>query len=410
MYIFFFEKYVHFFQKTRVFFANLIKFRIRMSGLALVVYGKPKYEYDTPSPAYKSVVLRSKRPAPEPTHQTIVTDESIIDFETFLEKCTFCLLSADRTATIDLQKTDVQTADGRRPAIDHLLPNVTIPEGAVLSATEQILSSTETDSVPEWCKLLSRYQFNLNPATEHRDLNLLHEKEQWVLSLKTITDYNGLHFTSYCVCIPQRWLPQLTHAFFEKNAEQWNFEQSTPEVETFGIPSARSIKEGLYCDIYKRYHFRICNTPSKEGDSLAETRIGSDVSEVEATPGVSSLDQGIPFPASGTVYVILFNLPEKILLLKGRTNPHAASYNAQENQPEYQGVQMDRSCPICFESITEKDVGRLMLCKNRHFVCNGCRENYVEVLQSTTNCFFCRERVSINPASYAGTPPFFSAK
>ena len=373
-----------------------------MSGLALVVYGKPKYEYDTVPPAYRKANLRSsKKTVPEPTNQTIVTDESIIDFETFLDKCTFCLLSADRTATIDLQKTDIQTTDGRRPAIDHLLPNVTIPKGAVLSATEKILSNSETDFVPEWCKILSRYQFNLNPTTEHIDLNLLHEKAQWILSLKNITDYSGLHFTSYCICIPQRWLPHLTQTFFEKNAEPWNFEESTPEVETFGIPSAHAIKEGLYCGIYQRYHFRICHTPSKEGDSLAETRICSDVSEIEAIPGVSSLDEGIPFPASGTVYVILFNLPEKILLLKGRTNPYAASYNAQENQPEYPGVQMDRSCPICFESITQYDVGRLMLCKNRHFVCNGCRENYVEVLKSTTNCFFCREEIRIDPTVYA---------
>jgi len=369
-----------------------------MSGLALVVYGKPKYEYDTAPPAYKSANLRCKQPVPEPTHHTIVTDETIIDFEKFLEKCTFCLLSADRTVTIDLQKTDVQTADGRRPTIDHLLPNVKIPQGAVLSATEKMLSNATTDTVPEWCKILSRYQFNLNPATEHIDLNLLHEKAQWILSLKSISDYNGLHFTSYCVCIPQRWLPHLTQAFFEKNAENWNFEESTPEVETFGIPSTHSIKEGLYCDIYKRYHFRICHTPSKEGDSLSETRICSDVSEIEAIPGVSSLDEGIPFPASGTVYVILFNLPEKILLLKGRTNPYAASYNAQENELEYHEVHLDRACPICFQTITQHDVGRLMLCKNRHFVCNVCRENYVEILKSTKNCFFCREEVSIDPA------------
>jgi hypothetical protein len=369
-----------------------------MSGLALVLYGEPKYEYYTAPPACKSANLRCSKSVPEPINQTLVTDESIIEFESFLEKCTFCLLSADRTATIDLQKTDMQIADAKRPAIDHLLPNVTIPPGAVLSAIEKILSNANTDAVPEWCKVLSRYQFNLNPATEHLDLNLLREKAQWVLSLKTISDYSGLHFTSYCVCIPQRWLPRLTQAFFENNTHAWNFEESTPEVETFGIPSKNSIRDGSSCGIFRRYHFRICNTPSEEGDSLAETRICSDVSDVEATPGISKLEEGIPFPASGTVYVILFNLPAKILLIKGRTNPYVASYNALENPPEYQGVQMDRECMLCFEPITENDVGRLMMCKNRHFVCNACRQDYVESLASTSSCFFCREQVIINPA------------
>lgn len=361
------------------------------------MYGEPKYEYYTAPPKYKNASTRSRQPLQEPTNQTVVTDESIIDFEAFLEKCTFCLLSADRTATIDLHKTDIQTKDGKRPAIDHLLPNVKIPQGAVLRATEKVLSNPKTESVPEWCKILSRYQFNLNPATENHDLKLLHEKTQWVLSLESITDYKGLHFTSCCVCIPQRWLPHLTHTFFEKNTEQWNFEETSPKLETFGIPSTHSVKDGSYCGIFQRYHFRICHTPSEEGDSLYETRISSDVSEIEATPGLSSLEEGIPFPASGTVYVILFNLPQKVLLVKGRTNPHMDSYNAHENQPEYPTAQIDRECPLCFESITENDMGRLMLCKNRHFVCNACRENYVQSLKSTTTCFFCREEISIDP-------------
>ena len=368
-----------------------------MSGLALIIYGEPKYEYDTAPPKYKSTNTRCSKSVQEPTNQTVVTDESIIDFEAFLEKCTFCLLSADRTATIDLHKTDVQTEDGKRPAIDHLLPNVKIPKGAVLGATEKIMCDAKEAAVPEWCKILSRYQFNLNPATERADLELLHDKAQWILSLKTITDYNGLHFTSYCVCIPQRWLPHLTQTFFEKNAEQWNFEETSPKLETFGIPSTHSVRDGSYCGIFHRYHFRICHTPSEEGDGLSETRISSDVSDIEATPGFSSLEEGIPFPASGTVYVILFNLPQKVLLVKGRTNPHMDSYNAHENQPEYPGAQIDRECMLCFEPITENDVGRLMLCKNRHFVCNACRQIYIKSLTSTSACFFCRERVIIDP-------------
>jgi hypothetical protein len=369
-----------------------------MSGLALVLYGEPKYHYDAAPHPHKGSGTRSakRQLVLEPT--SLVTDETIIDFENFLEKCTFCLISADRTATIDLHRTDIQTADGRRPTIEHLLPNVKIPKGAVFSMTEKIMADPKTDTVPEWCKILSRYQFNLNPATEHLDLNLLHEKAQWVLSLKSISDYNGLHFTSYCVCIPQRWLPHLTQAFFEKNREAWNFEETTPDVETFGIPSTHSVKEGLYCGLYQRYHFRICNTPSEEGDSLSETRICTDVSEIAATPGISTLQEGIPFPASGTVYVILFNLPEKICILKGRTNPYAASYNALENQPEYPSVTTDRECPLCFETITQDDVGRLMLCKNRHFVCNACRATYVNALKSATTCFFCREEIRIDPA------------
>ena len=120
-----------------------------MSGLVIIIYGEPKYEYDTAQPKYKSANTRCSKPIQEPTNHTIVTDESIIDFEAFLEKCTFCLLSADRTATIDLHKTDVQSEDGKRPAIDHLLPNVKIPKGAVLGATEKIMCDAKEAAVPE---------------------------------------------------------------------------------------------------------------------------------------------------------------------------------------------------------------------------------------------------------------------
>jgi hypothetical protein len=142
------------------------------NGVALILFGHPVRT----SNCRGATRSASRKACP--------ADQSVEDFEVFLDHCDFCLCSVNGSV-VELDKVDLVCASGARPDDGKLLPRV-----------------------HEWSTVLSRYRFHVRDVEQAK---LLQQEFVWTLKLREIRlddsmpSYdasNGEEYITSVVCFP----------------------------------------------------------------------------------------------------------------------------------------------------------------------------------------------------------------
>ena len=311
------------------------------NGVALILFGNP---------AYTSCASKSRSATRGACHRPDKAEQSVEDFEVFLDHCDFCLLSQN-ASVVHLAKVDIGagSADAGK-----LLPNVR-----------------------DWTTVLSRYRFHVKDAEEAK---LLQTEFVWTLKLHDIRldaslrRYDrGEEYITSVVCFPQSWLGWVDNAWFMNNIDICWFMQ---RGDTFGVPSCDSVRWIAKSDCARgRHYFRTCFVRNAAGTAITEGTTAVRGSSVPLLSPYTDSEVGIVFPEDGYMYVILFDLP--------------SSYQIDRRE-----VHETRECVLCGDECVVDDAGLVFgICG--HYVCGKCYDECKDKMQAVKRCFYCRRETSV---------------
>jgi hypothetical protein len=349
------------------------------NGFAMLLWFSEDEEDDAPcitkgasSSATRSFKgLGQKRPHEEVEGLSDAVTRSVDKFEEFLARAQFALTSKESEDSEDNDKVVVnltahEQASSLTPAC---LPNVTLRV------------------------LLSGITFKLACP---EDIDKLHTRKAWLLELRGVREdarwKYGRHFQSNIVVVLYEQLPALTQKWLDANdnrshPKKWAWSLD-PGDDTFGIPTAKSLKEDSFCDYAARDCMRLVsmrlNKTTPEGHSAHGLAAATE--NIGPIP-MSKYRNQVRFPEPGHVYVVGFELP-----------PSAQVKRA---------LAKEQDCPICSETYTTGEDGGVLVAGCGHYVCGACCSNeaYSKDIKGFRHCPMCRGPCALAPEAPPEAPP-----